>query len=135
MASPYIRRPLPTPPPVAGRILQDQGIHGLSNTHIPRPLVVQSEEPATTTLRGGTLLHQGFYDLISMIPTPSPLLFGWRPLVAGPRYEDISPVVVGIDTATPTISCPISPIILKKSKRISKDMVSRPSGFMCASYL
>jgi protein-serine/threonine kinase len=98
-----------------------------------------NDEPPTTTLRGGTLLHQGFYDLLSMIPTPSPSrfpLFSWRqpeqPVVAGPRYEDLLPVNVGIDTIVPSGSFPVSPAILKKSKRISKDMVSKPTGFMCA---
>lgn len=49
-------------------------------------------------LPAGTLLHKGFYDLLTMIPTP---LFQWRPLP--PR----------------------------KNKRISKDMVSNPTGFLC----
>jgi hypothetical protein len=39
-----------------------------------------SDEPPTTTLPGGTLLHQGFYDLLAMIPTPSlSRLFGVQP--------------------------------------------------------
>ena len=41
------------------------------------PLVRTSvdEEPPAATLRGGTLLHRGFYDLLALIPTPSPLGF------------------------------------------------------------
>ena len=59
-----------------------------------------------------------------MIPTPSPsrLLWGagWnqQPVVAGPRYEDHSPQI-----STPAAS--------KKGRGISKDMVSKLTGFVC----
>jgi hypothetical protein len=56
-----------------------------------------------TTLPEGTLLHKDFYNLLWMIPTPSPpvqfgelrLGFGHRgtPGSAGPRYEEIKPGV------------------------------------------
>ncbi|KAJ7878268.1 hypothetical protein B0H13DRAFT_1892730 [Mycena leptocephala] len=52
-----------------------------------------------TTLPEGTLLHKGFYDLLSMIPTPSPSRLIWgasaaeKPGLAGPRYEQIRPGV------------------------------------------
>ena len=56
----------------------------------------------SSTLRGGTLLHKGFYDLLSLIPsTPSPSRLFWRGAqneepVAGPRYEEIPPDNVSV---------------------------------------
>ena len=41
----------------------------------PGPNLPVDEEPPAATLRGGTLLHRGFYDLLALIPTPSPLGF------------------------------------------------------------
>ncbi|KAG6866732.1 hypothetical protein C0991_011391 [Blastosporella zonata] len=88
------------------------------------------DEP-TSSLPVGTLLHKGFYDLLAMIPTPSPSRLIWGtsrpapvaadPIVAGPRYENIS--------SSPTK--PIPPAAYsKKGRRISKDMVSKPTGFV-----
>ena len=43
------------------------------------------------------MLYHGFYDLSVTIPMPSPSRLFWgagwsqQPIVAGPRYEDISP--------------------------------------------
>ncbi|KAG2368113.1 kinase-like protein [Suillus spraguei] len=70
----------------------------------------------------GTYLHNGFYDLLAMIPTPSSSKFLWsggsnqahNPL---PRHEDISRHMPG--------SSP-----LKKGRRVSKAIVSRPTGFV-----
>lgn len=64
-------------------------MHMLSNHYIPShsdlpefapilsPFETNDELP-TTTLRGGTLLHQVSYDLLSAITTSRFLLFGWR---------------------------------------------------------
>ncbi|EGO25398.1 hypothetical protein SERLADRAFT_448374 [Serpula lacrymans var. lacrymans S7.9] len=86
-------------------------------------------------LPAGTLLHKGFYDLLSMIPTPSPSRLFWGTVraqappaeptvVAGPRYEDI-PVKPG-QIFPPLSNTPLP----KKNRRISKDMVSKPTGFI-----
>ncbi|CAA7261665.1 unnamed protein product [Cyclocybe aegerita] len=83
------------------------------------------EEPATTSIPAGTFLHKGFYDLLAMIPTPSTSRLLWKPtpplppepIVAGPRYEEIAPNT-GIK-ASP-----------KRGRRVSKDMVSKPTGFV-----
>jgi protein-serine/threonine kinase len=83
------------------------------------------DEPATSTIPAGTFLHKGFYDLLAMIPTPSPSRLLWpttttpEPVVAGPRYEDIRPPPGGAVRASP-----------KRGRRISKDMVSNPKGFV-----
>jgi protein-serine/threonine kinase len=130
------RRPLPAPPP-------DHPYSPSPDTpyqtdpyldsypyppYIPRNPYRQYDEP-TTTLRGGTLLHKGFYDLLALIPTPSPSRFFWgapapEPVVAGPRYEDQSP------RPPPTSSMSPSPPSARKGRRISKDMVSKPTGFV-----
>ena len=98
-------------------------------------------DPPATTLPGGTLLHQGFYDLLSMIPTPSPsrLLWGNQEpvVVAGPRYEDLPPSRGNLvhNVHPPVIVPPVSPpYSSKKGRRISKDMVSAPTGFVCVPY-
>ncbi|KAH8107922.1 kinase-like protein [Cristinia sonorae] len=102
----------------------------------PGPAAYDIGDLPPRTLRGGTLLHKGFYDLLALIPsTPSPSRFFWgnpeepEPL-AGPRYEDIRP---GTQNATlpqaqspPTSNSPRN----LKSRRVSKDMVSKPMGFV-----
>jgi len=82
------------------------------------------EETQTTSVPVGTFLHKGFYDLLAMIPTPSPSRLLWKApahlpeasIVAGPRYED--------QGYTGTKAMP------KKGRRVSKDMVSKPTGFV-----
>lgn len=146
------RRPLPTPPSRADIVPQDKlaGMFGYSNPNFSQyaypPFAPSARLPNVydeppTTLPGGTLLHQGFYDLLSMIPTPSPSRLFWgagwnqQPVVAGPRYEDLPAVAPAptdkiISPTTPPAS-PTSP--LKKGRKISKDMVSSPTGFVCVS--
>lgn len=155
MASPQ-RRPLPVPPSTTGRIPQVRlppaaDMPGWSNSYFspysyppfaPNPRQPDMyEQPPSTTLPGGTLLHSGFYDLLSMIPTPSPSRLLWgggrnqqQQVVAGPRYEDLSPrTEVGLNGPKPLISPPISPTSPKKGRRISKDMVSKPTNFVCVN--
>ena len=99
------------------------------------------ERPPASTLRGGTLLHKGFYDLLSLIPsTPSPSRLFWgggqnEEVVAGPRYENIPPDnAPPVKDASPLPQSPphSSPPPVKnlKARRISKDMVSKPTGFV-----
>ncbi|EIN11833.1 kinase-like protein [Punctularia strigosozonata HHB-11173 SS5] len=151
-------RPLPTPPgPSAGYFDLDRNRFPPARTNyytglpaspgpypLPSPRLPQAEEPRTT-LPGGTLLHKGFYDLLSLIPTPgaaSRFLWGADPpeVVAGPRYEEIgrdnlatSPPAQSPTKAAPTSPSPritASPAAKKSGRRISKDMVSRPMGFV-----
>ncbi|KAF8160836.1 kinase-like protein [Crassisporium funariophilum] len=143
MTSP-IRRPLPPPPdqvsptrrqPDEYRAPLSNDMYSLSNPYYmpyaypwtpfashPPDLY---EEPATTSVPAGTFLHKGFYDLLAMIPTPSPSRLLWKaqppppePVVAGPRYEDLDANPGG------TKAMP------KKGRRVSKDMVSKPTGFV-----
>jgi protein-serine/threonine kinase len=151
------RRPLPSTPQYAREyrmVDEDELLHsGLPGAYQPYsdyPAPFPRSPPfaenkarvnnAPTTLRGGTLLHKGFYDLLALIPsTPSPSRFFWPQQdpepIAGPRYEDIAPN--GSDAANtaiqaPAVSPPSSPTAAKvlKPRRISKDMVSKPMGFM-----
>lgn len=97
-------------------------------------------------LLGGTLLHKGFYDLLSMIPTTPSRMF-WREEeepIAGPRYEEIAkndplnsrkpvespppPAATVTNPANPT-----SPQRNLRGRKISKDMVSKPVGFVYVS--
>jgi protein-serine/threonine kinase len=141
-------RPLPTPP---GPVNPLDHIYSPAYSYrapLPRPeyrttgpsFPVDEEQPAAT-LRGGTLLHKGFYDLLALIPTPSPSRILWGAgadppppdVVAGPRYEDLpgSNNAPSVNFAPPAVSLPSpGPVSSKKARRISKDMVSKPTGFM-----
>ena len=159
MTSP--RRPLPTPPVNPPRndwegFYSSPGLPGgfpdmypygtpymspypyHSNLSPPAPTAPEYEVPSAT-LRGGTLLHKGFYDLLALIPsTPSPSRLFWSraqnsaddELISGPRYEQIP----NADAQRP-LSPPTSPVASPaprnlKTRRISKDMVSKPTGFV-----
>ncbi|KAI0699252.1 kinase-like protein [Cytidiella melzeri] len=150
------RRPLPTLPKYVDYRILDEEDHmhpGFPGAYQPysnfapaypySPLFPESQtsvNDAPTALRGGTLLHKGFYDLLALIPsTPSPSRFFWPQQdpepVAGPRYEDIAPDSPNTaKTATkppPLTSPPSSPTARNlKPRRISKDMVSEPMRFM-----
>jgi len=90
-------------------------------------------DEATPLLPAGTILHRGFYDLLAMIPTPSPSRLLWRATqpqrsaraMASPRYEEINPKNnVNSGQALPSLTPP------KKARKISKDMVSPPTCFV-----
>ncbi|KIJ18926.1 hypothetical protein PAXINDRAFT_175046 [Paxillus involutus ATCC 200175] len=139
-------RPLPPPPVPQSTYYNDYPLNNdispISGSHFapyPYPSYApQSQdvyEDTAPLLPAGTLLHKGFYDLLAMIPTPSPSrLFQWRSaqphtpsqfhMIAGPRFEGISPKT----NLNPVLTPSSSP--LKKNRRISKDMVSRPTGFV-----
>ena len=139
-------RPLPTPPAVPGEgywkndYLDSRNDPGSPynpfRPHQPYPVTPTTQfTDHPTTLRGGTILHKGFYDLLALIPaTPSPSRFFWPARspqdpepIAGPRYDEIpfSPY------NSPPVQPPSSPPPqLRKGRRISKDMVSKPTGFV-----
>jgi hypothetical protein len=131
--SSHHRRPLPAPPapPMGARPnpYPHTDLHPYFSPYpypsfAPPPNEIY-DEPTSGTIPPGTLLHQGFYDLLAMIPTPSPssLIWGTPPppspdsVIAGPRYEDIGPPVA-------------QPLSARKGRRISKNMVSKPTGFV-----
>lgn len=139
------RRPLPTlpanhpaNPTTRPNQYRPEDIYSLENPYFsPYPHPPVSLHPPdiydapATILPGGTLLHKGFYDLLAMIPTPSPSRLIWGApapelALAGPRYEDTNPAY----RAAPVSSPPVSPVHAKKGRRISKDMVSKPTGFV-----
>ena len=103
--------------------------------------------PTRSILAGGTLLHKGFYDLLALA-TPSRMLGNVnreeQTLAAGPRYEQLAPgsppkvVPSGVaanaaaKNAKPSpVAAPVASTPLRKNKRISKNMVSSPTGFVC----
>ncbi|KIJ50685.1 hypothetical protein M422DRAFT_245328 [Sphaerobolus stellatus SS14] len=86
------------------------------------PLSTPPQAPAWPR---GTILHKGFYDLLSVIPTPSASVF-WRApnvnvedpaLLAGPPYHQL-----------PNSNAHTPP--RKPRMPISKDMVSKPTDFV-----
>lgn len=132
------RRPLPVPPgpnPFSSSqysLTKPLDIYDpLPNPYSAAPYSGSNDyyNKPSTILPGGTLIHKGFYDLLSMIPTPNPSRLLWgtpsNEPVAGPRYEELPPA-----KALPPISPPLSPPPVKKGRRISKDMVSKPTGFV-----
>ncbi|KZT26729.1 kinase-like protein [Neolentinus lepideus HHB14362 ss-1] len=118
-------------------LVMSSDIYAYSNPYYsPYPPFAPRTEPTNSQPRailpGGTLLHKGFYDLLSMIPTPSNsrLLWGGQAdePVAGPRYEDIGNNAYNAPAVSPA---PISPpAAVKRGRKISKDMVSKPTGFI-----
>ena len=150
------RRPLPVPPGppdlMAASPYYSPGPYPYPSTFFPQHHYDQETYGGAsqfkTTLPGGTLLHKGFYDLLAMIPTPSPSRFllgatGASPppapppdrLVAGPRYETIRPGKPPMPPPapapqSPAYSPPSSPATPRRGRRISKDMVSNPTGFV-----
>ena len=154
MAVAATRRPLPVPPPSPPYNVQQRydldnelrDYYSGSPYSSPQPFPpfvpqgIPNYENTTSALRGGTLLHKGFYDLLALIPsTPSASRFFWPAaqndpgLVAGPRYETIranTPPVPKSPASCPPVS-PTAQSKNLKARRISKDMVSKPTGFMC----
>lgn len=164
MASP--RRPLPVPPispprdngwddfyPHSGLPGGHPDMYPYGDPHMasypyhhsfaPSPPTMPGYEAPSATLRGGTLLHKGFYDLLALIPsipsTPSPSRLFWpaaqspeNELISGPRYEEIpdNDMPAQKPIAQPTSPTASSAPRNLKTRRISKDMVSRPTGFV-----
>ncbi|KAJ7683241.1 kinase-like domain-containing protein [Mycena rosella] len=139
------RRPLPTPPSAARSPYDDYrgqanyypDGYPFSGPYSSAPYAYPQTPQLPTTLPGGTLLHKGFYDLLSMIPTPSPSRLIWgapaaeEPGLAGPRYEEIRPAAPPAPGPTARqVSPPPNSPPARKTRRISKDMVSRPTGFV-----
>jgi protein-serine/threonine kinase len=145
-------RPLPNPPSIlAGKEYHDHAYSSpfqldysrnpyLPSNYVPSTAPGHNEYELKNALPGGTLLHKGFYDLLSMIPTPSPSRLLWGPagsptsgehsLVAGPRYEALPTSTIPPSKYTSgQPSSPTSPTP-KRGKRISKDMIAKPTGFM-----
>jgi protein-serine/threonine kinase len=138
------RRPLPNPPgaypeywgsPVSSdmyyRNQPSYNPYAYPSHHVPPPPDLYGQT-TSSSIPVGTLLHKGFYDLLAMIPTPSPSRLIWGdpqappaakldadPALAGPRYEEIPPTHNAAVKAMP-----------RKGRRVSKDMVSKPTGFV-----
>ncbi|KAF4599497.1 hypothetical protein EYR40_006591 [Pleurotus pulmonarius] len=145
------RRPLPALPTMRAEYYYDlprsQAMYSATNPYFNSQVPYSPfsdhgapdlrEEP-TSSVPVGTMLHKGFYDLLAMIPTPSPSRLLWgppappsEPIVAGPRYEQIpAGIPPEIKPVAPAISANTSPTGLRKGRRISKDMVSHPTGFI-----
>lgn len=156
MAAASPRRPLPIPPASPSynvqyrydspNDIQDYYSGNPYSSPHPYPPFVPQRIPDydnnTSTLRGGTLLHKGFYDLLALIPsTPSASRFFWPAaqndpqFVAGPRYETIpnnTPPAPKPATTPPSHSpTNVQSKNNLKARKINKDMVSKPTGFMC----
>ena len=125
------------------------------------------------TLPRSTVLHKGFYDLLSILPNTASQLRSWKApdndednIIAGPRYDEIispetppkpppprqagpprglfdrvSAILPPLEPQTTRLAAsisayfvsPPSPTAPTKPRRISKDMISPPTGFMYVS--
>lgn len=102
-----------------------------------RPAAAEEYTPTRSILAGGTLLHKGFYDLLALA-TPSRFFASATPskLTPGPPYEQINagspPAIVTSAANVKDIKPPAPGAVtpLRKGRRISKDMVSSPTGFV-----
>lgn len=92
---------------------------------------------------GGTILHKGFYDLLALsTPVVQTVSRFWNgvagaredPLVVGAPYEQlpVGPPPRVVDGPLPPTSPNATP---RKTRRVSKDMIGPPKGFMYVSSL
>lgn len=170
-ARPVGPRPRPDSPPAAP--------FAFAQGNAPHPGFRRSVDdagPSDTgrgTLPRGTVLHKGFYDLLSILPNTASQLRAWNApsnndeednIIAGPRYDEIPPppenlsntpssrqagpprglfdrvsaILPPLEPQTTRLAAsisayfasPPSPNTLSKPRRISKDMISSPTGFM-----
>lgn len=133
---------------------------------------LDEENPSDTgrgTLPRGTVLHKGFYDLLSILPNTASQLRAWKGprdednIIAGPRYDEIpapetppkpsppqqaepprgllgrvSAILPPLEPQTTRLAAsisayfasPPSPTAPTNPRRVSKDMISSPTGFM-----
>ncbi|KAF7315450.1 Kinase-like protein [Mycena indigotica] len=128
-------RPLPIPPTRWGQYDDYRNQPDGYPTYSNQFATPQLPAPGGTLRGTGTLIHKGFYDLLSILPTPSPSRLIWGsppaddPVLAGPRYETIKPGIPPVQT-TRQLPPPSTSPPVRKTRRISKDMVSRPTGFV-----
>lgn len=134
-------RPLPRPPVEAydAYPINSDRVPIMTSALYPYPPPTSDVyDEASPILPAGTILHRGFYDLLAMIPTPSPSRLLWgaiqpqrstRPM-AGTRYEEINP-----NDNVHSSQIPLSLVPSKKGRKINKDMVSPPTCFVWVFYL
>lgn len=138
------------------------------------PSIVGLPNISRGTLSRGTVLHKGFYDLLSILPNTASQLRAWTDTrnnnddemnMAGPRYDQIPPpssetkplptpvrqtgpprglidkmsaILPPLEPQTTRLAAsisayfasPPSPTSPIKPRRVSKDMISSPTGFM-----
>lgn len=188
-------RPPPTSPPRSPVALAPAGRADYTGYGLVSDVGINASRPSQIsrgTMSRGTVLHKGFYDLLSILPNTASQLRGWsNPAasptgnetnyrngehgdIAGPRYDEIPPPAFPPPIAPPKSSAPQSPLPTpprglmdrvsaflpplepqttrftasisayfasaappipppKKSRRVSKDMISSPTGFMYVS--
>ncbi|KAG8932846.1 hypothetical protein FRC03_000163 [Tulasnella sp. 419] len=143
--SPYFGAPLPfqhlsSAPP---QYIYEGNYQAFHDPH-PRQQPVFAPPASAPAVPAGTILHKGFFDLLALIPsTPvgqtvsrfwSGVTAQQDNTMAGARYETIPPPVSPpTSPTTPKVMAPTSPPTsapLKKGRRISKDMISKPTGFV-----
>ncbi|KAG9006011.1 hypothetical protein FRB95_006459 [Tulasnella sp. JGI-2019a] len=122
----------------AGRVyLTEESNRRLQDEYERQRLLL--DQQGASAFPGGTILHKGFYDLLALsAPVVQSVSRFWNAtaaktessLVAGPQYERLLPATPPRVTNLPATSTPTSPITPVKKRRISKDMVSSPRGFL-----
>ncbi|KAG8933361.1 hypothetical protein FRC01_009686 [Tulasnella sp. 417] len=146
-ASPYFQLPswFRSNPIQGQTYLTDESNQKLKEEYERQRLLMTSSPTAPAAYPGGTILHKGFYDLLALsTPVVETVSRFWtgavnpyreEPLVASPPYEQIPagapPRVANIPVGQlppPTVSPTSTPT--KKGRRVSKDMIGKPTGFV-----
>lgn len=146
-ASPYFQLPswFKSNPTQGQTYLTDESNQKLKEEYERQRLLMTGGTTAPAAYPGGTILHKGFYDLLALsTPVVETVSRFWtgavnpyreEPLVASPPYEQIPagapPRVANVPAGQlppPTVSPTSTPT--KKGRRVSKDMIGKPTGFV-----
>ncbi|KAG8925338.1 hypothetical protein FRC00_004085 [Tulasnella sp. 408] len=146
-ASPYFQLPswFKSNPVQGQTYLTDESNQKLKEEYERQRLLMTGGVAAPAAYPGGTILHKGFYDLLALsTPVVETVSRFWtgainpyreEPLVASPPYEQIPagapPRVANVPVGQlppPTVSPTSTPT--KKGRRVSKDMIGKPTGFV-----
>lgn len=146
-ASPYFQLPswFKSNPIQAQTYLTEESNQKLKEEYERQRLLMTGGVAAPAAYPGGTILHKGFYDLLALsTPVVETVSRFWtgainpyreEPLIASPPYEQLPagapPRVANVPVGQlppPTVSPTSTPT--KKGRRVSKDMIGKPTGFV-----
>ncbi|KAG9005549.1 hypothetical protein FRB90_010337 [Tulasnella sp. 427] len=145
--SPYFQLPswFKSNPGQPQTYLSDESNQKLREEYERQRLLMTGASNQPGAYPGGTILHKGFYDLLALsTPVVQTVSRFWtgaispyreEPLVASPPYEQIRAATpprianVPVGQLPPPATSPTS-TPAKKGRRVSKDMIGKPTGFV-----